>query len=367
MAERRGAAYCRDMVRGPAWVLALLLSAATVAAPVAVPAHASEAPPTLTLTLREDPAMPHYVGPYGRLFRADVTSAGGTAEDVTVTFSGPAVYAEPAVHALGSVSGSEPAFGRVTLESDGLSELTVEVVSSNAGTVSTTLPLLWTPGGTPLPATGDLAGRHYGWRVDYYELHVGYVADDHMVSFLDDHRAYVGAAPKGRPRCPSVEEYGYRGCVTYRYDASTGLVQIGGYVGRVLGPDLYLSGIGRAETINSVSERIVSQRWRYARKRQVVDGHWRLEGSQHVVDLTLRPDRTFRLVAGAASQTVETTGTFRIPRRGKLVMRGAAGREVHTLAVRLGPDGRPAPGLGLWYTGPASDGTVDSFRLDPVS
>jgi hypothetical protein len=355
--------------RGVGVLVVLLTVAMLVWVPVG--STAASAPPTLTVTLREDPAQPHFVSDAGRVFVVDVTSAGGPAEDVTVTFSGPDVESSPASADLGTVDGTETAAARVGLLSGGFHTLTVEVGSSNAGTASASLPLLWAAGGTPLPATGNLVGRHYGWRVDRYEVHVGYVHDDYQLSFLDDHRAYIGAAPKGRPRCPSVVEHGYRGCVPYRYDASTGLVQIGGFIGRVLGNDLYISGIGRAENVNSVSERVVSQRWRYARKRMVFSGQWRWDDLLHgstrfVVDLTLRPDRTFRLVTGTNEQPVEMSGTFRIPRHGKLVLLGTNSREVHSLGVRLGPDGQPAPGLGLWFTG-SYRGSLASFRLDPVT
>ncbi len=351
-----------------AWVLPLV--AATLVLVPAGPSGALAAP-TLTVTVRDDPAQPHFVSGAGRLVAVDVTSAGGAAEDVTVTFSGPDLAATPAAADLGTVTGTETAVTRVSLLSGGFHTLTVEVASTNAGPATASLPLLWSAGGTPLPATGNLTGRHYGWRVDFYEPHVGYRHEDFQLSFLDDHRAFIGAAPKGRPRCPSVVEHGYTGCVPYRYDVSTGLVTIGGFIGRVLGNDLYLSGIGRAETSNSVSERVVSQRWRYVRNRLVLDGRWRWDdlrggGTRSVIDLALRPDRTFRLVTGTDVRPVETTGTFRIPRHGKLVLLGTNGREVHTLAARLGPDGRPAPGLGVWFTAP-TDGTLASFRLDPVT
>lgn len=359
------------MIRRSIGVLVLAVVVALVSVPVTATQASSSAAPTLTVTLTEDPTQPHWVGAHGRLFAATVTVAGGAAEDVVVTFGGAGIDAEELNTHLGSVSGSAIATARVRADG-GFHTLEIDVTSSNAGTASTSLALLWAPGGTQLPATGDLKGRNYGWRVDYYEPHVGLKHQDYMLSFLDDRRAFIGAPARGRPKCPSVDELGYAECVAYRYDVSTGLVQIGGFVGRVIGNDLYISGIGRAETVNAVSERVVSEGWRYAHRRMRFDGHWTWDvltspgGVRAVVDLTMRRDRTFRLITGTDERPVVTTGRFWIPRRGKLVLRGTHGRELHTLGVVRGPDGRPDPALGLWYTGLLHE-TMTSFRLAPVT
>jgi len=204
---------------------------------------------------------------------------------------------------------------------------------------------LWAPGGTPLPATGDLAGR---WWVRYGE--VGETGrqyfSDREVWFLDRTWSFVGVPRAGVPRrcAPDVA-----GCHRYRWDEQgTGYVEIGDRtIGLVTDQgvwlDLWDDGYG-----NSVpalfSQRLaplstgsrLNGRWHWYRGGGVANGH-----DLTALGLRLRRSGSYVLTRTRGTGPARATrGTYDVLSRGRIRLSGGNGR---TFVPCADQSGHPTP------------------------
>ena len=323
---------------------------------VVVPAVPASAAPALAIHTRDNPANPQLLSSaFGRLTDVDVSSTGGTAANVTVTLSGTGLEIDTPVVDLDTVSTSERVNVEIRALTGGLHTLDIQVTSSNAPTVNASLPYMWAPGGAPLPATGDLTGRNYG-NVDLYTFSGTSYEDRELLTFLDGDTAFIGLPPKGRPDCPSPSATKRAGCVSYRYDTSTGLVQVGGAIGRVLPKSIYTEGIGRGDDENgeTFNKRVFTQRVGYPSPGKKYGATWQWTYDNYpdglsFVKLTLRKNGTFYLkyTIDYKKSTVRV-GTYSLTAPGLLKLKGKFGTELHTFAVRARSNGKADPSLGVW-------------------
>ena len=251
--------------------------------------------------------------------------------------------------------------------------LTIQVTSTNSTAVSTSLPLMWAPGGTPIPATGALGGN-YG-NVDLYTFAGTSFEDRQLLTFLDGDTAFIGNPAKGRPVCKKASSTSRKGCVSYRMDDATGLVQIGGVIGRVAanGLSIYTNGIGRADDSEgeTFNERTFSQRFGYpgSGKRYGQTWKWTYDNVPEgisSVKLTLRKNGTFQLATGYdGEKPTVRKGTYRLTAPGRLVLKGRFGTETHSFGVRFGKFDTAEPTKGIWLTY-GKGKHVDVFTLKAV-
>jgi hypothetical protein len=335
----------------------LLLGLAVLLAAAPAPSVAASSLATMTVTTRDAPSDPQLLSTsFGRNTFVTVNADGAT--DVTVTFSGTGLTIDTPVVNLGAVNGSRTTSVEVTATSGGFHTLNVQVTSTNSAPVGTSLPLMWAPGGPPLPATGDLTGRNYG-NVDLYSFAGTSYEDRQLLTFLDEDTAYIGLPAKGRPSCPTASETKRTKCVAYRYDESTGLVSIGGAIGKVAAKSIYTNGIGRAddqdaeETFNS---RTFTQRVGYPSPGKRYGGTWKWTYDNYpdgltFARITLRKNGTFELAWAYDNEKAKSRkGSYIVYAPGQLRLQGAFGVEFHTLAVRAKPNGTADPSLGIWLT-----------------
>lgn len=302
------------------------------------------------VTSESDRSIDVIVAPYGT-------------KDLTVRFSAPGLSFDPAEFDLGEVSSGQVVSTKVNATAGGLHPVTVEVTSSDSPTVTATYPYLWTPGGDPLPATGDLTGVTYA-DTDIYTAGDDEYADRQMLTFLDDTTAYIGLWGGGRPTCGLGSTTRDRGCVRYYYDIATGLVQLGGRIGRVVSYGLYTNGIGPIDQSGGgeeYSSRTWTERLTYPAAGTRLDGTWRMKlyngwGVESIdrALLVLRRDGTFNLRYSyydylEGDQVTRRTGTYRFTGPGRLQFKGKFGTEVHTLALHVDKDGK-ADRSRLWFT-----------------
>ena len=358
------------MTRRLAPALSLLVGLALVLVAAPLLAGASSALATMTVTTRDDAADPQLLSTsFGRV--TDVTINADGATDVTVTFSGTGLTVDTPVVNLGTVSGAKTTSVEVTATTGGFHTLNIQVASSNSSPVGASLPLMWAPG-SPVVGSGDLTGRNYG-NVDLYEFAGTSYEDRQLLSFLDAETAYIGNPAKGRPTCASASETKRTGCVAYHYDDATGVVQIGGAIGKIKGKSVYVEGIGRAddqgagETFN---QRTFTKRVGYPApgKRYGATWSWRYDNypdGLSFVKLTLRKNGTFELrTAELGEQAKLKTGTYALTAPGRLRLKGSFGTELHTLAVRAKSNGKADPAKGVWVTfGKGKNVTVVPLKL----
>jgi hypothetical protein len=347
-----------------------------LAAVLLVPTSPSHALATMTVVTVDDPTYPQKLSTsVGRVTDIKVTADGAT--DVVVTFSGAGLSFNTPVVNLGTVSGEKRTTVDVKAVTAGFHTLDVQVTSSNSSTVSASLPYMWAPGGTPIPATGDLTGLYYG-NVDGYSSTGGVSYQDRdLLTFLDGATAYVGNPPKGRPRCRTASATGLSGCVAYRYDTSTGLVQIGDAIGRVMPTSVYTNGIGTGDDSDGelFSERVFSERVDYPGVGKRYGGNWEFSYGQFMetgptfVRLSLRKNGRFELQTAFANGEAKTKrGTYALTAPGRLRLKGGFGTELHTLAVRTTNKGKAKPGKGIWLTLVKGKGTyVYVVPMKPVA
>jgi hypothetical protein len=338
----------------------LVAALGLVVALVLVPAGPAAAA-TMTVTTRDSAVNPQLVSTTaGRVFDVDVHTD-SNATNVHVVFSGTGLTVDTPDVDLGNVNGSERASVEVTATSGGLHTLNIQVTSNNSSTVNTSLPFVWAPGGTPIPANGDLTGRNYG-NVDLYTANGGNSYEDRqMLSFLDGELAFIGPPSKGRPVCTSGSSVARKGCVTYRYDTATGLVQIGGAIGHVTPKRVYVEGIGIADDSDGelYNHRTFAQRIGYPSPGKTYAGSWHFSYSQFLdsgpalVKLTLNKNGTFSLKYGYGDddgKVTTRTGTYALVAPGRLRLKGTFGSEIHTFAVRTTTAGKAKPAKGIWFT-----------------
>ncbi len=359
-------------------VLAVTVTTLLAVAGVLAPTPASAETSTLALNTYERPDRPHFVPTgdswEGINWRLEVTE---DATDVTIHAEGEGLsfaddtdsYAE--VHPGDGVSG----YFEVTATSPGFHSLTITATAAGAEPVSVTLPLLWAPGGPPLPGGGDLSGRGYGWS-GYVSGVVGESSSrvTTMLTFVDDTYAFVGKPGRGLPTCPG------RGCVRYHYDPSTGLVQVGhDLIGQVLGPRLYVEGLTYedpeladfwpaavlSDAVGTPRHQRYSGTWSYS-SRFYPDG---------LVEqrLTLNRNGTFRLrFRYDFNPQRKLSGTYHLGRSGGITFRSPRTDTIlnGTLLVREDLSGVPKPGTrGIWLILALhrdGDVVVDGNRMRPA-
>lgn len=339
------------------------------AASIAVDAGAG----TLPLYLTQDPdrAQDLYV---------QVKVTGGPVTDVRIEFTGDGLIVNPSVIEVAGPTNGFNTFVRVQATSGGFHPLSATVSSSTTTPTNVAAGLFYSPGGDPLPATGDLTGLTYGWSDEVATPTGDSDGVRHsLLTFLDGDTAFVGDPTRGRPKCRTASPTERWGCLTYRYEKASGLIQIGGVVAKVVGRKLWVSNIGYPGAEADYNNRFLTSRAYFPKAGKRLAGHW--AGSNGVAgapgsagrgagaDLVLRRNGTFQLVAsryvaGSAPARVKSAGTYRFARPGKLVLRTHANRRiVMTLAVSTTRQGAPTPGKGIWLVITDKDGHGDTFRL----
>ena len=310
-----------------------------------------DADPGLTVLLRPGPGQPHEIPlrtdppsyPQNRSVVVQLSAAQQTT-GVRVSATpdaGLLVDDEPAPRerAVGTVNrGTRLVRLRVAATVGGLHRLRVSVSADGMPERAQEL-LLWAPGGAPLPGGDSLAGVVLGANgrgIETYqiesELSYRFSSRLHVV---DDRFARRDTAPTGRCflRTP--------GCLRYRYDASTGLLQVGeGSVDRVRPRSAYLDDR-------------VHRRLRFPRAGVRLAGTWRyrlrVDDARGVGDqrLVLGRDGTYALTATVANIDplyrfrIASAGRYRILERGRLQLTDRRGTvRTARLAVQAAPGDR---------------------------
>lgn len=363
-------------------VLSLLLPLA-LSTPSATASSAGERAleSDLQLSTQPSPENPLEVsspdGPYPPTSPEDCVAAGGAPysercqdviltirdvvplEDVTVTVIDSddldVVPMETTIADSGDDTSAEVAFV-VQARTTGLHTLTFEVTAPGLEPRSITLPYVWRGGGKPLPGGDSLAGQLYGGTGSAthncrVEGGCTYRVAERL-SFLDGTRVSRRLAVRGKQVCGPDGR-----CPTYRYDRSTGLVQIGRRViGRVTERAAYFDGVSYA-------------RMAYPKPGRRLDGSWHFANAADeafgIADqyLRLRPDGRFRLTYVVDTHRHPTPtddetlygrkmlGTYQIGRNGQLRLNDNKHKatEYATLAVITARSGRPrANTMGVW-------------------
>ena len=219
---------------------------------------ASAAASSLTVTFG-DSRLPHLTyadSPANYFGKVNVT--GAPISNVRLEISGEGVVADPAVIEVDGPTASFD-FGTTLYSTGGFHHVVVTVTSDDTSPVSEVGPLLYAPGGDPLPATGDLTGVAFGYT-DHgtYEGGDGSTSRDKLLTFVNKSTALFGTRDSVRPRCRKPDADPYDGCVRYRYDKATGLVVVSGYPARLINGRFWISrGDGDYEDEAYSSERFL--------------------------------------------------------------------------------------------------------------
>ena len=353
--------------------LSTLLSASLLAVPAASTAapatRAAPAKPAFDLELSSRlPADPVTVSrdPDRRVRLVLDVYVNSPAHGVRVTAQGEGLRVTPAQRDLGDlVEGDYEGAGvRVVAETPGMHSLTFTVTSDDHPAQTLTVPHVWAAGGGPIPGGGDLSRRTFAHQSNE-KTPRGPIRRVTMVAFLNGRVAYLGFPRRGRPHCQGVAGRWQRtkGCVPYRYDERTGLVQVGGLMGRWRRGSLYIENlVPRIPWLDGVfSEIDLDPNVRFARRGERLAGTWRHRDFRerpgvHRVRLVLRRNRTFLLsYQYTGRQRVTHTGRYRVTAKGRLRL---AGRR--TLLV----DRNRREG-GLWIGLTRPNGTPDAVHLVP--
>ncbi|WP_323792624.1 hypothetical protein [Nocardioides sp.] len=382
---------------------------ASTAADVVPPRHATALDPAPGLQVSSSPRPENPLevsgpdGPYPPTSPEECVAAGGAPhsercqdviltindtaplEDVTVTVvESDDLFVVPMEATIGGPDSDETTSEEVAFvvqaRTTGLHTLTFEVTAPGREPRSLTLPYVWRAGGRPLPGGDSLAGRLYGGTGSpthncAKEGGCTYRYAERL-SFLDGDSVSKRLAVRGKQVCGPEGR-----CPTYRYDRTTGLVQIGRrMIGRVTGHAAYFDGFAY-------------DRMAYPKRGQRLDGTWHfvadVDESLGIADqyLRLRDDGRFRLTyvvdthRHPSPPDAETRyghkrlGTYRIGRHGRLRLNDGKHKstEIATLALVTTPSGRPrAAARGVWLdvsVSPPDFGPhfIDGNRLDPVS
>jgi hypothetical protein len=363
-------------------VAALLAATAVVVSPESSSAEAKLAP-TLSITA-SDPNTPVEVppptpdDPYGAVIYYHVDVAGGPATNVTVSVTGAGlniVYfagvgqTTPGPVNLGTVSGDAVNYVAVTAATGGFHQLTFTVTADGAAPATTTLNYVWAPTGAMTVSPGaDLQGTYFGVSGDYSENDTSF-EDRSMLLFLTPDVAYYGVPTAGLPTCRNGSATATTGCLTYAYDPTSHLIQIGGSIGTVDTSGVHTVGLGVADEQNGdlYAQRDWTQQLQFPNKHHRYAGRWGWVDESfygyYFVSLTLRKDGTFVLSEKLRKKRT-IKGHYDVSHGGRMRLTGKFGTEVHTFAVFLNKKGRPDPrhGVALSY-GKGKNGGV--FFLEP--
>jgi hypothetical protein len=245
----------------------------------------------------------------------------------------------------------------VTATTPGMHALTVTFFPEGGTPQSVTLPYVISEGSTAIAGTGSLAGRTYGWESvrDSDASPIGRSVS--MLTFVNDHYAFVGLPPAGRPTCTQPGN----GCLPYVYDVATRLLQVGAdIVGKVHRQGLYTDGWidSREQYGGQFSSYTATQPLTYAAKNSRLAGVWQYRNSHYHEGMwnervVLRKDHTYTLVYRTTESLPSTTrskGTYRITKPGRIVFTSKGQVfSIGTLALAGRKVGKPnARKAGLW-------------------
>ena len=303
-----------------------------------------------------------------------------TTDDVVATVvEHDGLYVDPLVSDLGTLRSNGPAGilrYAVRARTEGMHTLTIEVTAPGAEPRRVSLPYVWRAGGPPIEGDDSLRGRLYGRNV-LGSFPCGAngrctYRTSERVTFRDATRVGTALALDGKNTC------GPAGCSPYRYDTSSGLLQVGeDTIGRITSQAAFVDGDRYARMV-------------YPRPGQRLDGWWSYgaevdegRGVQYQ-DLRLRKNGHFRLDYFVSTRRYHSygepetgsaygrhlSGTYVIERRGRLVLHDPKrGRKVATLALIATPSGKALPRTkGIWLdlsiNPPKGRSFVDGNRMN---
>jgi len=293
---------------------------------------------------------------------------------VTVTVSGTGLTTPPPKN-LGEVSTLGVGSAAITATSGGFHQLTFTVTADGAAPAATTLNYVWAPTGAMTVSPGaDLKGSYFGVSGSYSENGTSY-ADRSMLLFLTPDLAYYGVPDAGLPKCKTGSTSKITGCLTYAYDPTSHLIQVGGAIGRVDDFGVHTIGLGITDIQGGdyFAHRDWTTRLSFPNAHDRYRGIWVwkdswfcpgvMGGCQELVVLTLRKDGTFVLTDNwRKKRTIK--GRYDVSRSGRMVLRGKFGKEIHTFSVLLSKAGKPSPKLGV-ALGFGKGRHTDVFFLEP--
>lgn len=378
-------------------LLPLTLLVLSVSGWVSTPAGADPAEaPVLTVSVGPSPDLPVRVPEFqpgypplppdecegGEECEDDVhvfleVSSSAPVDGVTATVTSyDGLYVGEPVQTIGSLPDEYNDFARWTVaaRTPGFHTMTIEVTADGAEPVEVSLPYLWRPGGPPVAATGSLGGRLFGRNgEDWYQCGIESQCDyrySRRVEFVDGARMHYGLAHEGHIACT-------RPCSSYRYDAATGLVQVGkNTIGRVTDDGLYLDGEWHAAMAYPRVNRRLAGTWDYTTDA----GEWGGVGAEHLVltsggrfDLTYSVDTCDFDGLQCDRYSSHLSGRYRVAPHGRLVLTDPHRhlRKIATIALLTDADGTPqARRRGVWLdltiTPRHSDTFVSGNLLSPV-
>jgi hypothetical protein len=332
-------------------------------APLGAPAQAKRAP-ALSIEFSSYPNDPIEVPLPGDVpattdlyYTLHVT--GGPATNVTVTVTG-AGLALPPPKNFGNINGEWGDHVSVAALTGGFHQLVATVTADGAAPSQAVLNYLWAPtGAMTVSPTQDLQFTYFGTTGLYAENGTSF-EDRAELLFLTQDTAYYGVPTKGLPKCKTGSTTATSGCLTYAYDTSTHLIQIGGSIGTVDKRGVHTIGLGVADYQDGedFAHRDWTQQLMFPNNHNRYAGTWRWVYDNYCPDcftfakLTLRKDGTFALLDNFKRKRL-VKGRYDVSHLGRLVLTGNFGkthREIHTLGVYLDKKGKPAPSLGLALT-----------------
>jgi hypothetical protein len=349
-------------------LLAVLALVTLTVSPMSAPAQAKLAP-ALTVDIR-DPDVPWMIPLSGdeligdQLF-VEVTVAGGPANNVTVSASGPGLQLS-APQNIGTLTTDGHASLGISALTGGFHQLTVTVTADGATPVVSVLKYVWAPtGALTVSPSQDFQFTYFGTTGFSSENGTSF-PDRAELLFLTQDTAFYGVPTGGLPKCKKGSTTATSGCLKYAYDQGTGLIQIGGSIGYVDKKGIHTQGLGIADLQDG--ENYAHRDW--SKQLQFPNTHNRYAGtwswkydnipntSPTFVALTLRKNGTFRLFDNWRKKRT-ITGHYDVSHFGRMVLTGKFGHEVHSFAVFLTKAGKPAPqaGVALGF-GTKKDNTV---------
>lgn len=283
----------------------------------------------------------------------DVTVAGGPANNVTVSAGGTGLVVS-APQNIGTLNGDGHASLAVSAATGGFHQLTVTVTADGATPVASTLKYVWAPtGALTVSPSQDFQYTYFG-TTGYSSENGTSFPDRAELLFLTQDTAFYGVPIGGRPKCKKGSTTATEGCLTYAYDQSTGLIQIGGSIGYVDKAGIHTQGLGIADLQDG--ENYAHRNWSV--QLQLPNTHNRYAGtwswkydnypntSPLFVTLTLRKNGTF-VLSDDWRKKETLKGKYDVSHFGRMVLTGNFGHQVHNFGVFLTKGGKAAPQVGV--------------------